>query len=108
SILKKKLRVLYRACLHSNKLIYLDMEEYADLSLTRDLFQGLLEEEEFQSLTQGIALQSYIPDSFEIQKELIRWAYCRQQKGHAPIRIRLVKGSNLGMEKIEASIKGWQ
>lgn len=102
-ILGERLRVLYR----SGKFVNLDMEEYRDLKLTAELFQTLLSEPEFKHLKAGIVLQSYLPDSFGIQQELTEWALKRVREGGAPIKIRLVKGANLAMEQVEASIKGW-
>lgn len=108
-LLAARLRRLYRAAKNHSpkKCVNLDMEEYRDLYLTTALFKKVLDEEEFFTYTAGIALQSYIPDSFLIQKELTEWAQERTRRGGAPIRIRLVKGANLAMEKVESSMKGW-
>ncbi|HXF29568.1 MAG TPA: bifunctional proline dehydrogenase/L-glutamate gamma-semialdehyde dehydrogenase, partial [Chlamydiales bacterium] len=105
NILKERLRILYRASTKTH--INLDMEEYKDLHLTCDLFMSVLDEPEFLSLSSGLALQSYLPDSFEIQKKITEWATQRINRGGAPVRIRIVKGANLGMERVEASIKNW-
>lgn len=102
--LKTALRRLYREALKHNKFVNLDMEEYNDLRLTVQLFKEVLSEPEFETLSAGIALQSYIPDSFHYQKQLTEWATGRK----APIKIRLVKGANLGMEQVTASLKEWQ
>ncbi|MBS0634588.1 MAG: bifunctional proline dehydrogenase/L-glutamate gamma-semialdehyde dehydrogenase, partial [Verrucomicrobia bacterium] len=102
--LKSALRQLYRAAMKHGKQVTLDMEEYKDLRLTVQLFQEVLSEPEFLQCSAGIALQSYIPDSFELQKQLTEWAI--ERKG-APIKIRIVKGANLGMERVEASIREW-
>lgn len=102
--LKARLRELYRQAARYKKFINLDMEEYRDLELTCQLFMQVLDEPEFQTLSAGIALQSYIPDSFQIQKEITEWAIKR--KG-AKVKIRIVKGANLGMEKVESSLKEW-
>lgn len=101
--LKERLRLLYR----TKKQITLDMEEYKDLFLTVQVFCEVLDEPEFLCTQAGIALQSYIPDSYTIQKQLTEWAIKRQKLGGTPIKIRIVKGANLGMERVEASIKGW-
>lgn len=101
--LKGRLRTLFRKAMKEKKSITLDMEEYKDLYLTKELFCQVLEEQEFHNFTAGIALQSYIPDSYLILQELITFAKQRAQ----PIKIRLVKGANLGMERVEASLKEW-
>lgn len=113
----QRLRILYRAAIKNTlirkdgrkieKFVNLDMEEYKDLHLTKDLFIKILSEEEFKTLSAGIVLQSYLPDSYEMQKEITEWAIERVKKGGAPIKLRLVKGANMAMEQQEASLKGW-
>ncbi len=115
--IKERLRQLYRAAMQSRyrhpdgrestKFVNLDMEEYRDLLLTKETFIELLSEPEFQSFSAGIVLQAYLPDSFEIQKELTEWAMGRVASRGAPIKIRIVKGANLAMEQFEASLHGW-
>ena len=115
--LKERLRTLYRAAMEnkttlkdgkeSSKFVNLDMEEYRDLHLTKDLFMQVLDEPEFQSLSSGIVLQAYLPDSFDILKEITLWAMERVKKGGAPIKVRIVKGANMAMEQHEASLKHW-
>jgi RHH-type transcriptional regulator, proline utilization regulon repressor / proline dehydrogenase / delta 1-pyrroline-5-carboxylate dehydrogenase len=113
AILRDRLRQLYRAAashLYKKrpKFVNLDMEEYRDLKLTVALFQSVLNEPEFFNHSAGIALQAYLPDSFEIQQEITTWALQRVAEGGAPVRIRIVKGANLAMEQVEASIEGWR
>lgn len=112
-----KLRKLYRTAIkypylaedgqRKAKFVNLDMEEYKDLHLTKEVFKRVLDEEEFRYYPAGIVLQAYLPDSHLIQQELTEWAKLRVQKGGAPIKIRIVKGANLAMEQVEASLKGW-
>jgi RHH-type transcriptional regulator, proline utilization regulon repressor / proline dehydrogenase / delta 1-pyrroline-5-carboxylate dehydrogenase len=114
--IKPRLRELYRAAIKGAtssstgqpKFVNLDMEEYRDLQLTVDVFKSVLEEPEFESLAAGIVLQAYLPDSFEVQKSLTSWALERFQKTGAEIKIRLVKGANLAMEQVEASLRDWE
>jgi RHH-type proline utilization regulon transcriptional repressor/proline dehydrogenase/delta 1-pyrroline-5-carboxylate dehydrogenase len=107
-----RLKLLYRAA-KSNpidgkpKFVNLDMEEYKDLHLTVAVFKKVLEESEFHELSAGIVLQAYLPDSFEIQKDLTEWAKRRISNGGGAIKIRIVKGANLAMEQVEASLRGW-
>lgn len=105
AILAERLRQLYRAA--KGKFVNLDMEEYRDLYLTVDLFKKVLNEPEFFNTSAGIVLQSYLPDSFTIQQEVTKWAAERAAKGGAPVKIRLVKGANLAMEQVEASLRNW-
>ncbi len=107
-ILDDRLSQLYKlAAKHPAKLVYLDMEEYRDLQITVELFQRVLNKPEFFTYSAGIVLQSYLPDSHVLQKELTAWAMQRVASGGAPIKIRIVKGANLSMEKVEASTKCW-
>ncbi len=90
------------------KFINLDMEEYRDLHLTVAAFTTVLDEAEFQNYRAGIVLQAYLPDSAQVQRDLTSWAMERVAKGGAPIKLRIVKGANLAMEQVEASIHGWE
>ncbi|HRF01272.1 MAG TPA: proline dehydrogenase family protein [Pirellulaceae bacterium] len=111
-LLAERLRILYRAAMQSGterpKFVNLDMEEYRDLSLTIDVFRRVLDEPEFERLEAGIVLQAYIPDSASRQRELTEWAIERQRRTGAGIKLRLVKGANLAMEQVEASLRGWE
>ena len=89
------------------KFVNLDMEEYRDLDLTVDLFKRVLNDPAFFHYSAGIVLQSYLPDSYLVQQDLTVWAMQRLIKGGAPIKIRLVKGANLAMEQVDASLHGW-
>lgn len=102
AVLADRFRTLLRTG-GPGKFVNLDMEEYKDLALTVALFKKVLSEPEFSGYSAGIVLQAYLPESFVIQQELSAWAKTRQ----APIKIRLVKGANLAMERLEASLKGW-
>lgn len=115
--IQKRLRLLYRAAVEHSlvqangekkpKFVNLDMEEYRDLHLTIEAFKRTLMEDEFMSLEAGIVLQAYLPDSWEEQMKLTAWAKERVEKGGARIKIRLVKGANLAMEKVDAELHGW-
>ncbi len=89
------------------KFINLDMEEYRDLRLTVDAFTRLLTEPELAGLDAGIVLQAYLPDSFDVLRELVSWATVRRASGGGIVKIRIVKGANLAMESVEAAIHGW-
>ncbi|MFC5938161.1 proline dehydrogenase family protein [Corynebacterium choanae] len=108
--LKNRLRPLYRAAVarSPHPFINMDMEEYKDLNLTIRLFKELLSEDEFLGLEAGIVLQAYLPDTFAALQELTEFAHERTAKGGAPIKIRLVKGANLSMERVEAEVHDWE
>ncbi|WP_018180273.1 proline dehydrogenase family protein [Jongsikchunia kroppenstedtii] len=103
------LRPLYRiaAAAPVPKFINLDMEEYRDLALTIAVFKTLLGEPEFLGLQAGIVLQAYLPDALSAMIDLQDWAAARRRSGGAPIKVRLVKGANLPMERVDAEIHGW-
>ena len=113
----ERLRTLYRAAARhlyrhpdgrvTPKFINLDMEEYRDLDLTVTAFREVLDEPEFLPLSAGIVLQAYLPDSHRVQRALTEWARGRRARGGAPIKLRIVKGANLAMERIEAAVHGW-
>lgn len=108
-LLSQRLRMLYRASMtEPPKFVNLDMEEYSDLRLTLALFQRVLDEPEFLHLSAGVVLQAYIPDSYACQKQLTQWALRRVAAGGAPVKIRIVKGANLAMEQVIASLHGWE
>ncbi|WP_418605395.1 proline dehydrogenase family protein [Georgenia sp. SUBG003] len=86
----------------------MDMEEYRDLDLTIEVFTALLSEPEFTDLEAGIVLQAYLPDSARGMEQLVEFAQQRVADGGAPVKIRLVKGANLSMEKVEAELHAWE
>lgn len=117
SILAKRLKLLLRAAYeneftradgtHVPKFVNLDMEEYRDLDLTVELFKKVMNDPYYLNHSAGIVLQSYIPDSYKIQQDLTEWSMKRVAKGGAPIKIRIVKGANLAMEQVDASLHDW-
>lgn len=98
---------LYAASAPEPKFINLDMEVYKDLHITLDLFHRLLETPQLNDLEMGIVIQAYLPDSLEATKQLDQWAKERRERGGAPIKIRLVKGANLAMERVESEMNDW-
>lgn len=116
-VLADRLELLYRAAMKSRfrhadgrevpKFVYLDMEEYRDMSITSRAFMQALDRPGMERCEAGIALQSYIPDAYRTQLRLNEWARRRVEQGGAPIVIRLVKGANLEMERVEASLLNW-
>ena len=88
--------------------VNLDMEEYHDLEITLAAFKSLLSSLEFHGLTVGVVLQAYLPDSFAALRDLVTWAGERRRHGGGNIKIRIVKGANLAMERVDAAMHGWQ
>ncbi|WP_239066394.1 proline dehydrogenase family protein [Microbacterium hibisci] len=87
--------------------INLDMEEYRDLDLTIAVFTRLLEDPRLRGLEAGIVLQAYLPDALPALEQLTAWAQQRVAAGGARIKVRLVKGANLAMERVDAVMHGW-
>ncbi|UFU02910.1 bifunctional proline dehydrogenase/L-glutamate gamma-semialdehyde dehydrogenase [Ruania suaedae] len=87
--------------------INLDMEEYKDLDLTEAVFTTLLDTEDLCDLEAGIVLQAYLPDALGLMMRLQTWAAERVARGGAPIKVRVVKGANLPMERVDAESHGW-
>ncbi|MCA9137327.1 MAG: bifunctional proline dehydrogenase/L-glutamate gamma-semialdehyde dehydrogenase [Planctomycetales bacterium] len=112
-----RLELLYRAAIRErfktvdggmmSKFVYLDMEEYRDLYLTAEVFKQTLDRQGMEHARAGIALQAYIPDSCQVLADLIQWSQHRVTSGGVPVTIRLVKGANMEMERVEASLGGW-
>lgn len=116
-VVSDRLELLYRAAAKETfirpdgtsvpKFVYLDMEEYRDLYLTSEIFMRTLSRKGLEKVRGGIALQAYIPDSSLVQESITQWAIERYRNGGSPITIRVVKGANMEMERVEASLRGW-
>jgi RHH-type transcriptional regulator, proline utilization regulon repressor / proline dehydrogenase / delta 1-pyrroline-5-carboxylate dehydrogenase len=104
-----RLRPLYRTARDRRPpgFVNLDMEEYRDLDLTVAVFRHLLDDDEFATLDAGIVLQAYLPDSHAVLDHLLTWAAERHAAGGSEIAIRIVKGANLAMERVDAELHGW-
>lgn len=100
---------LFRKAAESSphKFINLDMEEYKDLDLTITVFKRILSRTEFRGLSAGIVLQAYLPDALGAMIDLQQWAATRVADGGAAIKVRVVKGANLPMEIVDATLHGW-
>ncbi len=107
--IEEKLVPLYLAAARTSPATFLnmDMEEYRDLELTLQVFERLLARPELTDLPMGIVLQAYLPDAPRAMARLRELAERRVAAGGAPIKVRLVKGANLAMERVDASVHGW-
>ncbi len=103
----ERLTPLYDIAARTGKFINLDMEEYRDLDLTLTVFKRILAKSEFRGLHAGIVLQAYLPDALAAYEDLTAWAQARTADGGAGIKVRIVKGANLAMERVDAAIHGW-
>ena len=105
----ERLTPLYRIASESKKqkFINLDMEEYHDLDMTVAVFKGILSKPEFANLQAGIVLQAYLPDAVRAMIDIQQFAAGRVLVGGSPVKVRVVKGANLPMERVDAESHGW-
>jgi RHH-type proline utilization regulon transcriptional repressor/proline dehydrogenase/delta 1-pyrroline-5-carboxylate dehydrogenase len=105
----ERLTPLYELAAVSSKpkFINLDMEEYHDLDFTVAVFKRVLDQPQLLKLEAGIVLQAYLPDALGALQDLTAWARQRQLNGGAGIKVRVVKGANLAMEQVDATMHGW-
>jgi len=82
------------------------MEDYKDLDLTIAVFTAILDQEDMRGYEAGIVLQAYLPDSLGAMQRLQEWAAKRVASGGSRVKVRIVKGANLSMEKVDAEIHG--
>ncbi|MEZ7898515.1 MAG: proline dehydrogenase family protein [Flaviflexus sp.] len=104
----EKLLPVFRTAQQHGTFINLDMEEYKDLYLTSEVFKKILDRDEFLNYRAGIVLQSYLPDGRAALADLTAWSKERRARGGAPIKVRIVKGANLSMERVDATMRGWE
>jgi len=103
----ERLRPLYLTASEHGTFLNLDMEEYRDLGLTLRVFRQLATDPALLAAPMGIVLQAYLPDALAAYDELADLADQRRTAGGAPLKVRLVKGANLAMERVEAELHGW-
>jgi RHH-type proline utilization regulon transcriptional repressor/proline dehydrogenase/delta 1-pyrroline-5-carboxylate dehydrogenase len=105
----ERLRTLYRAAEAASPRVFvnLDMEEFRDLPMTIAAATRVLDEPEFVAVNAGIVLQAYLPDSHDACTHLCEWAADRHGRGGGSLKVRVVKGANLAMERVEAELHGW-
>ena len=122
-VLVDRLELLFRAAANAvftrpdgsqtTKFLYLDMEEYRDMRLTSEALVAALSRPGLECARAGIALQAYLPDSYGVLCDLAAWSRQRvaeaEQRGVGcqPLTVRIVKGANMEMERVEASVRGW-
>ncbi|HEX9079801.1 MAG TPA: bifunctional proline dehydrogenase/L-glutamate gamma-semialdehyde dehydrogenase, partial [Desulfuromonadaceae bacterium] len=101
---KERLRPIFRRVREAGGFVNLDMEMYSLKNITLDVFTELLEEEEFRGWEgAGLALQSYLPETWDDLQRLISWA----EKSGRRATLRLIKGAYWEYETVMARQKGW-
>ena len=104
TILKERLRPIFKRGMEKNVFINLDMEHYGVKHLTVEVFKELINEPELRNYKFfGCVVQAYLRDSHADIKDLIEFS----KKRGTPFTIRLVKGAYWDSETIEAKQKNW-
>ncbi|MEN0128216.1 MAG: bifunctional proline dehydrogenase/L-glutamate gamma-semialdehyde dehydrogenase [Brevundimonas sp.] len=103
----ERLVPLYRTAAEHGTFLNLDMEEYRDLSMTMAVFEQLASEPTLRAAPMGIVLQAYLPDALAAYDDIAALAARRSAAGGASLKVRLVKGANLAMERVESELHGW-
>lgn len=105
TVVKDRLRLVFRKAIEKNIFINLDMEQYAHKDFLLEAFSDLIMEDEFKSYPHwGIVLQAYLRDSAQDADRMVELA----KKRKVPFTIRLVKGAYWDFETVLARQKGWQ
>jgi RHH-type proline utilization regulon transcriptional repressor/proline dehydrogenase/delta 1-pyrroline-5-carboxylate dehydrogenase len=103
----ERLRILYDKATAAGTFVNLDMEEHKDLGLTTAAFMRVLDEPPLDAIDAGIVLQAYLPDSHGALARLGEWAVERHRRAGGTVKVRIVKGANLAMERVEAELRDW-
>jgi RHH-type proline utilization regulon transcriptional repressor/proline dehydrogenase/delta 1-pyrroline-5-carboxylate dehydrogenase len=99
-----RLRPILRAARRQGAFVNVDMEQYAYKDATLQIFEDVLEEEEFRDWPDvGIAVQAYLKDCGADLARLADWA---RRRG-TPVWVRLVKGAYWDYESIQAAQQYW-
>ena len=102
--IKERLRPIFRRAREAGAFVNLDMEMYSLKNITLDAFTELMDEEEFRSWCgAGVALQAYLPETWEDLQKIVGWA----KSGGRRITVRLVKGAYWEYETVTARQRGW-
>ena len=107
-LVSDRLRTLYEKASVAGTFVNLDMEEYRDLWLTTAAFMRVLDEPPLDAIDAGIVLQAYLPDSHAALDTIAAWAVARHERAGGHVKVRIVKGANLAMERVEAELRDWE
>ncbi len=101
---RDRLRSILRKAVGLGAQVCLDMEHYDLKNLTLALYQGLLEEPEFNGYPHtGTVIQAYLRDSEQDLYGIVDWAKTRNHR----LKIRLVKGAYWDAETVWAAQRSW-
>ncbi|TGK11490.1 1-pyrroline-5-carboxylate dehydrogenase [Leptospira fletcheri] len=105
SVLKERLRPIFRSAVTKNVFVNLDLEQYEtkDLILTAGL--ELFSEQEFLDYPHfGLVIQAYLLTSLQDLEKVITVSGKRK----FPLTVRLVKGAYWEFEVVQSKQKGWE
>jgi RHH-type proline utilization regulon transcriptional repressor/proline dehydrogenase/delta 1-pyrroline-5-carboxylate dehydrogenase len=101
---RERLRPILRLARSRAAFVNIDMEQFAFKDLTIQIFQEVLEEEEFREWPDvGIAIQGYLKSCGDDLASLADWS---KRRG-TPVWVRLVKGAYWDYETVVAEQQGW-
>lgn len=104
SVLVKRFSRLLSKAKAKNVYLHVDMEQYALLPQTIDIFKEVLMKSDFRMYKEvGIVVQGYLKESYALLEDLIQFA---QERG-TPFSIRLVKGAYWDYEQAHAEQQNW-
>ncbi|MCW8928933.1 MAG: proline dehydrogenase family protein [Gammaproteobacteria bacterium] len=100
----KQLRPILRAAIKNKAFITIDMEQYDIKNIVLDCFRQIIMEDEFRAWPHiGLALQSYLKETYDDIKNLIALL---SERG-TPVTIRLVRGAYWDYETVIAQQNNW-
>ncbi len=99
-----RLRPILRLAQEHHAFVHFDMEQHDYKTLTLNIFQQILMEDEFRDFADiGIVVQAYLQNAAADLKSLLAWT----KKRKTPITVRLVKGAYWDYETIISEYRGW-
>ena len=105
SAIAERLRPVLRRIREAGGSVTIDMEQYEFRHIVLQCFQQVFMEEEFRDWADtGLAIQTYLRESYHDLQQLIEWC---ERRG-TPVTVRLVRGAYWDYETIIARQQGWQ
>ncbi len=102
--ISRRLRPILQSARRHNAFVTLDMEQYDFKHIVLQCFKQVLMEDEFQDWPDvGLAIQTYLKDSYDDLADLIHWV---KHRG-TPVTVRLVRGAYWDYETVIARQNSW-
>jgi RHH-type proline utilization regulon transcriptional repressor/proline dehydrogenase/delta 1-pyrroline-5-carboxylate dehydrogenase len=101
---RARLRPILRLARRHGAFINFDMEQFAFKDMTLQIFEEILDEDEFRDWPDvGIAIQAYLQSCADDLRQLAAWV---ERRG-TPVWVRLIKGAYWDYETVLAAQQGW-